>query len=318
MFDLVPDELQSSIRDSAREVAAAGTWEAVASSGLLGLGLSEDDGGVGTGCAEESLALIELGATLVDPTVVAAVLAGHALVANPALAELTGLSVEAVLSGETTLGLVDPWNWGFGGSRPTDFRVVLPAGAESVELATVVTEAGVGFVRLSDLKVAEGFDRSVRIARATGEVVGDLNADLLDRALVLKAALQVGLSRRVLDISVEYAKTRHQFGKPIGSFQAVKHHLAGMAVQLDASTGLVLQAAVLIDAGRSEAAVAHSASVSAGRGAVETVRTAIQVHGGIGVTDECELHLFLRRAHLLEQVLGAPDYHEEWLVAQAL
>lgn len=324
MYDLVPDELQRSVIDSAREVAEAtlkepsDPWGPVASSGLLGLGVSEEAGGVGAGAAEEVLAFVELGAALVDPTLLAQVLAAHVLVAG---GEVPVLALDAVLAGDQRLALADPWRWSFDGAQTDTVRVVLPAEGEP-ELATLVSPRGVSLVRLLDVEVLEGFDKGARIARARAEAISAERPELLDRALALRAALQTGLARRVLEISVEHATTRQQFGKPIGSFQAVKHHLAGMAVQLDAAQALAFQAAVMLDAGPGAGLdvsdVARSATVVAGRGAVESTRTGIQVHGGIGVTDECEMHGFLRRAHLWEQTLGSPDHHEEWLVQQAV
>ncbi|MBC9734463.1 acyl-CoA/acyl-ACP dehydrogenase [Nocardioides sp. zg-578] len=324
MFDLVPDELQRSVIDSAREVAEAtlkegsAPWAPIADSGLLGLGVAEEAGGVGSGAAEEMLALVELGAALVDPTVLASMLAAHLLAAEPTLEATADLTLADVLGGSRRIALADPWHWGFDDrgfdGAATSYRVVLPLGGSAPELAVAVTPDGVALLRLDDVEVQRGFDRTAPVGRATGTLLGEPDRALLDRALLLRGALQVGLTRRVLEISREHATTRHQFGKPIGSFQAVKHHLAGIAVQLDASQALVAQAAVLVDADRSDPVVARSAAVVAGRCAVDSCRTAIQVHGGIGVTDESDLHVFLRRAHLWEQVLGSPDHHEEWVV----
>ncbi len=322
MFDLVPDDLQVSVTDSAREVAAAirkegaAAWTPLAESGLLGLGVAEEHGGVGSGASEESLALRELGAALVDPTVLASVLAAHLLAAHPEVGEQAGLGLEEVLDGSRRLALADPWHWGTTDGAPVH-RVVLPQEVPAPDLALLVTPEGVGLLRLEAVEELPGFDRSAPLGRARGTVVGDLEPGLLDRALLLRAALQLGLARQALETATEHAKVRHQFGKPIGSFQAVKHHLAGAMVQVDASQALVSQAAVLLDADRPDAVVTRSAAVIAGRCAVETCRTAIQVHGGIGVTDECDLHLHLRRAHLWEQVLGSPDHHEEWVLVQA-
>lgn len=320
MFDLTPDELQRSIIDSAKEVAGAigragaSPWDPIAQSGLLGLGIGEDLGGVGSGAAEEMLALVELGAASADPTVLGAILAAHLLASDASRADQLGFTLTDVLDGTRRLAIADPWHWAFGDVATRQWRVVLPEGAQSAEVAVAVTPVGVGFVALGALTPQTGFDPSVTLARGEGELIGSLDAELLDRALVLRGALQVGLTRRVLEVGVEHASTRHQFGKPIGSFQAVKHHLAGIAVQLDAATGMVSQAAVLIDADRSDPVVARSAAVVAGRAAVEGCRTGIQVHGGIGVTDESDMHGYLRRAHLLEQVFGSPDFHEEWVL----
>jgi len=120
---------------------------------------------------------------------------------------------------------------------------------------------------------------------------------------VLTSAQLIGLSKRMLDMSVEYAKDRHQFGKPIGSFQAVKHQLANVHTQIEFTRPIIHLAAI-----KGGAAV-HNAKVAAIDTAMLAAETAIQVHGGMGYTYEVELHLFMKRAWALCGEWGDRNYH---------
>ncbi len=120
---------------------------------------------------------------------------------------------------------------------------------------------------------------------------------------VLAAAQLIGLSKRMVDMSVEYAKDRHQFGKAIGSFQAVKHQLANVYTQIEFTRPIIHLAAI-----KGGAAV-HNAKVAAIDTAMLAAETAIQVHGGMGYTYEVDLHLFMKRAWALCGEWGDRNYH---------
>jgi len=120
---------------------------------------------------------------------------------------------------------------------------------------------------------------------------------------VLTAAQLIGLSQRMVDMSVEYAKDRHQFGKAIGSFQAIKHHLATVYTQIEFTRPMVHLAAV--KGGRA----VHTAKIAAIDTAMLAAETAIQVHGGMGYTFEVDLHLFMKRAWALCGEWGDRNYH---------
>jgi alkylation response protein AidB-like acyl-CoA dehydrogenase len=120
---------------------------------------------------------------------------------------------------------------------------------------------------------------------------------------VLTAAQLIGLSQRMVDMSVEYAKERHQFGKPIGSFQAVKHQLANVYTQIEFTRPMIHLAAI------NGGAAVHNAKVAAIDTAMLAAETAIQVHGGMGYTYEVDLHLFMKRAWALCGEWGDRNYH---------
>jgi alkylation response protein AidB-like acyl-CoA dehydrogenase len=124
--------------------------------------------------------------------------------------------------------------------------------------------------------------------------------------LVIGCGDLVGVMQGALDLTVGYAKERHQYGKPIGSFQALQHLMADMAVHLEGARSATLHAAWAVDALEANDAfgVASAAKAYAARGARAVCESAIQVHGGIGHTWECMAHVFLRRALLSTDLLG--------------
>jgi alkylation response protein AidB-like acyl-CoA dehydrogenase len=140
----------------------------------------------------------------------------------------------------------------------------------------------------------------------------DASAGALDRAATALAAELLGSSSRVLEMSVAYAKDRQQFGRPIGSFQAVKHRLADALVDVEAMRSSVYYAAWSVAAGDASASLAASAakawcSDASGR----VMASGLQVHGGIGFTWEHDLHLFVKRAQLDQSSWGDAVFHRE-------
>jgi alkylation response protein AidB-like acyl-CoA dehydrogenase len=150
--------------------------------------------------------------------------------------------------------------------------------------------------------------------------VGAGVAETLDQALAIIHILDaVGAAGRLLDMTVGYVKEREQFGRPVGSFQAVKHHAATMAVDIEAARLCGHDAARALDSGDlvvAGTAVAVAGSV-AGTGTSRAASTALQLHGGMGFTWEHDLHLFLRRIKVDELVRGTPRQHREHLIATA-
>lgn len=137
-------------------------------------------------------------------------------------------------------------------------------------------------------------------------------AHILDVASVLLAAEMVGGIEAAMTMSVEYAKVRHQFNRPIGSFQAIKHRAAEMAVELDTSRAAMLYAALAAAEGSDELALAAPvAKATAASGFAFTASWNIQIHGGIGFTWEHDAHLYFRRAKADETLLGSVSQY--WL-----
>ena len=146
----------------------------------------------------------------------------------------------------------------------------------------------------------------------------DLVSEVLERAAVALAAEQVGVASRALETAVEYAKVRHQFGRPIGSFQAVKHLLADVLLEVEsarAAAHYALLAAENDDPGLP--AVASLAKAFCSDACLQATEQNIQVHGGIGFTWEHPAHLYLKRAKTSQLLFGDPAYHRE-LLAQRI
>ena len=152
-----------------------------------------------------------------------------------------------------------------------------------------------------------------------GEAVGnrDLVAQWRTEGAVVTAAFLVGLAQSCTDFSVAYAKERRQFDRPIGSFQAVKHILADMRVRAEVARASVHAAACTLDdpdVGDVARTVA-GAKMLAGEAAITNGKAATQVHGGMGFTWEVDVHLYLKRAWVLDTVLGSVDEHADAVAA---
>jgi alkylation response protein AidB-like acyl-CoA dehydrogenase len=134
----------------------------------------------------------------------------------------------------------------------------------------------------------------------------------LQLALVLQCAETIGLIDRALEFTLEWVRQRHAFGRPIGSFQALKHRLADHAAEFEAAKAAVAYAARAVEDDAPDAAFAVSIAKSqCGKQGVEIIRDCVQMHGGIGLTWEHDLHFYLRRAVANQSLLGTPAMHHE-------
>jgi alkylation response protein AidB-like acyl-CoA dehydrogenase len=139
---------------------------------------------------------------------------------------------------------------------------------------------------------------------------------LVDRGATFASAEMLGGAGRALEMAVDYAKDRIQFGRPIGSFQAVKHRCADMLVDVEGMRSTTYWAAWCISADDPDASVAAStAKIWCSDASKRVMASALQVHGGIGFTWEHDLHLFLKRAQLDQLGFGDAAYHRERLAA---
>jgi alkylation response protein AidB-like acyl-CoA dehydrogenase len=142
---------------------------------------------------------------------------------------------------------------------------------------------------------------------------------LADRASAASSALLVGLADRMLSMAAAYARERHQFGKPIGSFQAVKHHLANARVALEFARPATYRAAWSL--ATAQPSLSHDASMAksmASDAADLAARVALQVHGAIGYTWECDLHFFMKRTWALSRAWGDAAMHRRFVLAHTL
>jgi alkylation response protein AidB-like acyl-CoA dehydrogenase len=143
-------------------------------------------------------------------------------------------------------------------------------------------------------------------------------ADLVERqlqiALVLQSAETVGVADRTLEFTLDWVKQRVAFGRVIGSFQGLKHRLADHVTQLEGAKAATAYAAQAVQAGAPDAAIAASAAkAQAGKFGTEIIRDCLQMHGGIGMTYDHDIHFYLRRAVSNEALFGSPAAHYERL-----
>jgi len=279
-------------RDDAR-------WAQIVETGLTLVLLPESAGGIGLTETDFALIAQEAGyVALPEPLV------ESAGVAAPMLAALA--PDHALLSDPTaTIAISHPLN-PFVANADSAAAILLEKDGEAYlatpDQVTLTPQASIDpFRRLFSVEWDAGN------ATALGKADWDL---ALDRAALFNAAMGLGLAQRAVDLAVDYAKERQQFGKPIGSYQAVKHHLASAQVAIEFAKPVVAAAAAEIG-GRdvqSRARVSH-AKIVALEAADKAARASIQVHGAMGYSWEVDVHLFLKRALALTQTWGTPAYH---------
>jgi alkylation response protein AidB-like acyl-CoA dehydrogenase len=286
-------------------------WDDLRAVGWLGLHLPEQYGGSGYGLAELVVVVEELGSSMAAGPYVPSVIAG-AVIADAAPEELRqrllpGLADGSLIAGialDSELELRDGLVFGsvsavVSGGQASVF--VLPLGDD-----VVVLEQASGGIEAA---VPKNLDPSRRSAQLTiegtkAQVLVGARRSLVDVSRLIFAAEAVGLAQSCVEQASAYAKTRLQFGRVIGTFQAVKHHCANMAVAAELATAAVWDAARAATLGGDEfsyaAAVAASLAFAA---ADQNAQLNIQVHGGIGFTWEHDAHLYLRRATALEAIV---------------
>jgi alkylation response protein AidB-like acyl-CoA dehydrogenase len=307
-------------------------WSKMAEQGFTGIIFPEEYGGAGLGKVELVLLMEEAGrALLPGPFFSSVALAGAVLdaVANP---EQKKKYLAPICRGEarSTVAMLEAgasWN-------PADAQIAAVNGklkgeklfvsdAAVADSIIVVARDAVFAVdaKATGITIAPmlGMDPtrklySVQFQNTPAEKLGDAAglARGLDVATAALVAEMVGGMQRTLEISVEYAKTRKQFGKPIGSFQAVQHQCADMYLETESARSAVYYAAWALEENAPDAAVAVSIAKMYASDACRTVgNRGIQIHGGMGFTWESDLHLYYRRAKASETALGDATFHRE-------
>jgi alkylation response protein AidB-like acyl-CoA dehydrogenase len=313
----------------------AALWGAMCEQGWPVVAYPEADGGLGLGTVEIAALLEEVGGHAAPAPFASTVLALDALAAGGA----------AELADRLTHGGVGCVAWSRGvdavraepvGDSPVGAKWALTGRpdptpyAPSSQIAVVVaaTDEGSGLFAV-DLEAVgrpereSAMDRTrelgwLHLEAAPAARLGGVEAveRVVDLGAVAACAEMLGGALRVLDLSVEYAKDRVQFGRPIGSFQAVKHRCADMLVDVEGMRSTTYWAAWCLAAGDPEASIAAStAKVWCADASKRVMASALQVHGGIGFTWEHDLHLFLKRAQLDQLSFGDASYHRERLAA---
>jgi alkylation response protein AidB-like acyl-CoA dehydrogenase len=296
-------------------------WREAAALGWFGLALPEAAGGAGYDLPEAMLLFQELGRGVIPGPWLGTVLAARALATRPG----GDPALEGLLAGRRRVAVVDdPDDRLAKGARlEGEAQAVLDAGCTDALLVlgqetSRLVECDARGVRID---AGPSVDPTRRIGTVTftgvaaAPELGDARRWRLE-GTVLAAAESLGVAERTVEMSVEYGKVRQQFGKPIGTFQAIKHRCADMAVRAEVARSSVTYAAVALAEG--EPGVARHVAMAkalASNAALTNATDNIQNHGGMGYTWESDAHLYLKRARLLEHCFGTRTAHLDALAA---
>ena len=293
-------------------------WRALAAAGALAVLVPESDGGLGLDETYLVPVLEEAGrAAMPHPLTETALVAAPLGVSGPMVATDLGTAGPLVAADVGTAGEAAVAETGSPGG-------IVPS-AGFAEAFLLVSGRGLRLFEAHEVDVepVETVDASRHCGRVRPRAAGrpvtedpSAVAAAFDRGVLGAAAELLGLSRAMLELTVDYASQRHQFGKPIGSFQAVKHHLANARLDIEFAAPAVLYAAHAVahrqpDAGRA----VSQAKWLTGQAAAVTGRAALQCHGAIGYTTEHDLHLYLKRSWALARTWGGADFHADRVAA---
>ncbi|HTX96048.1 MAG TPA: acyl-CoA dehydrogenase family protein [Mycobacterium sp.] len=354
LTDLLYSDTEGALRDSVRSLLAdrcppesvrsaydavpqdfSSVWRRLAAElGVAGLLVPESLGGAGAGAREAAVVLEEIGRVVAPvPFLSSAVLATIAL-----LRAGDTETVRALAEGELTAALVVPLSTAPGdpvpgvaggadglsgsvtsvaGAGEADVLVVPVAGPHGVELHTVArTAPGVEVSPLLALDMTRPL-ADVRFSAASSSCVGPADGPIAE-ALITGAALlaseQLGLAQWCFDTTLDYVRQRKQFGRAIGSYQAIKHRLADLWFEVSAATAAARYAANLCARGDADAGIGAAIAQAYCSGvAVHAAEECIQLHGGIGMTWEYPAHLYLKRAKSDQLALGTAYRHRSRL-----
>jgi acyl-CoA dehydrogenase len=324
-------------------------WKSMAEMGWAGMLVPEPFGGSGLGLAELGVVMEELGRTLAaSPMLTSAVVGASFLVLGGSDVQKTHL-LPRLATGDCLFALALEEDRHFspyaiatraehaaGGYRLSGSKTFVLDGHVADHLIVAARSAGVPGDRDGISLFLAGRDQpgiciertsmldSRNAARVDFEDVvvnestllgnagegGDLLDSVLDRATGALSAEMLGTMSAAFEITVDYLKVRKQFGVPIGSFQALKHRAAQMYVDIELARSLVRDALRALDEGREDAPQVVSAAKARVSGSlVRVANEAIQLHGGIGMTDEHDIGLYLKRARVAQLTLGDERYH---------
>jgi len=339
---------QRKLRDDGDELAySPEVWAEMADLGWLGIPFAEDHGGLGMGMAETVLITEAMGRGLAPEPFVSAVVFGGGLIADAGTAEQRTAWLPSLIEGEKRLApaLLEAGSrygldrvetraqsngagWSLSGQK---VQVVGGVGADGFLIAAR-TEGGLTLF-LVPAAAADGLEvvaqkrvdsRNSAIVRlndvqlGAGDVLGDVGGGLeplgraVDRATVAVCGEMLGVMTEAFERTIEYLKSRSQFGVLIGTFQALKHRAAKMFIEIELSRSTVMAAARALDAGDGDADLQVSnAKARCSDALILVTNEALQMHGGIGMTDEHDIGLFMKRARALEFAFGDAAFHRQ-------
>jgi alkylation response protein AidB-like acyl-CoA dehydrogenase len=322
-----------------------GTWKQMADLGWFGMAIPEEYGGLGFGFVEVTVLLEEMGRKLLPAPYLSSVIFGANAILNAGTEDQRKELLPGIADGTTraTLAFVEPsGKWDIDAIEVTEsggkisgtksyvldghtatLLIVAAKSSDGLGLYLVDPDAeGVTRTKLETLDMTRkqakiDFNNTPATRLGSGDATEALQKTLNQAAAVLSAEM-VGGAQQCLDMSTQYAKERYQFGRPIGSFQAIKHKCANMLMEVEMARSAAYYAGWAAAEDPEELPLAASLSKAYCSDAYfHAAAENIQIHGGIGFTWEHDAHLYFRRAKSSEIYLGDATYHRE-LVAQKL
>jgi alkylation response protein AidB-like acyl-CoA dehydrogenase len=295
-----------------RPEGAAAVWATLAETGVIGMAASEDAGGMAMSELDSILPFEEVGYAALPGPIVDTVAVGVPLLDAAGTDAQKEKWLGAAVAGDAKIVVA------------FEDQAIVPYAVSGDVL--VAERGGVAYcVPMSEVSTVpeQSVDRARQLARVSFEeketqrMRRDVDMQALlslakERATLATAAQLIGLSRRMLDMAVQYAKDREQFGKPIGAQQAVKHRLANALIEQEFARPMVYRAGWSMATAQATAEVDVSlAKIYAGEAARFVAKQALQVHGAIGYTIECDLHMWMKRAWALAAARGDSAFHRE-------
>ncbi len=308
-------------------------WREMCELGWTGLRVSEDRGGSALGVSEFCALLEELGAGLVPEPLIATSMAAQLLLDPVSVIDGSRIVLPAWQERANTLDATE-CSATITGGKLTGGKMFVPfaGGADAFlvsarldgKIALALVDAKNAVIQIERTQDGGTFG-TLTFENAPCEVVVQDAASALDAALdeaaLATAAYMLGVMDRSFQITLEYLKTRQQFGKAIGSFQALQHRATDLSIQIALTRASLESAAASLDAGAKadarKAAVSRAKARATDAGMLVT-RQAIQLHGGIGYTDEADVGLYTRKAMVLSNQYGAATLHRRRFMATAV
>jgi len=324
-------------------------WRQFAEAGWLAVPFAEDDGGLGMGRVETMVLMEELGRGLVRSPYLATVVLGGGLLRR-AEAPLRARYLPDLIDGRLQLAFaLDEYERAFAPentavtARPDGDAFILDGtkaavlnGADADRLVVLARNGGqpgdvqgltlflldpaTDGVRVSPHRMVDGYPAAQVMLEGVRVAAGDrigvagegltIAQDVVDEGILALGAEAVGALSRLLDDTVEYSKTRKQFGVPIGNFQALQHRMADMFMHLEQTRSLLLAATLKIAEGHDDARQAvHALKAQLGRAGRHIAQEAVQIHGGMGMTDELAVGHYFKRITAIDGLFGGADQH---------
>jgi alkylation response protein AidB-like acyl-CoA dehydrogenase len=332
------DESLRMIRDSAAAVAPRGgdlkrirdlrftepgfdraVWRDMAAMGWVGLRLPEDAGGSALGMAAFCALAEELGGGLVPEPLIPVAMAAKLLPADQLAGVLDGARIVIPAWQERPNSMDAAGATTLRDGRVTGKKMFVPmaAGADAFLVTTagglaLVAREAPGLHLAVDQTQDGGHYGTLTLTDAPCDTIPGDAAEALDEAALATAAYLLGVMDRAFAMTLDYLKTRQQFGRLIGSFQALQHRAVDLQIQVALTRASVAAAAVTLDGGAAPAlrqAVVSRAKARASEAAMTVTKQCIQLHGGIGYTDAYDVGLFLRKAMVLSSLYGPAALH---------